>query len=101
MMPVNPLWTCGVCETVNQGGQVCAACGASMTRRSAAVTAVRARLAPVPPLPEPAPLPEPVRRAINREPVDEEEWPYEENTFRMVPVPGGCLFVSAPRRRIR
>jgi hypothetical protein len=97
-----PLWTCGVCETVNQGGTTCAACGAAMTKRSAATTAIRGRIAPVPPPPEPAtPLPQPVRRAINREPIDEDEWPYEENTFRMVPVPGGCLFISAPRRSPR
>ena len=97
-----PLWTCGVCETVNQGGTTCAACGASMTKRSAATTAIRGRIAPVPPPPEPAtPLPQPVRRAINREPIDEDEWPFEENTFRMVPMPGGCLFISTPRRRPR
>jgi anti-sigma factor RsiW len=98
---MNPVWMCGVCETVNHGGQTCAACGAAMTRRSAAMTAVRGRLAPVPPPEPPAPLPEPVRRAINREPVAEDEWPYEENSFRMIPVPGGCLFISAPRRRTR
>jgi hypothetical protein len=97
-----PLWTCGVCETVNQGGTTCAACGASMTRRSAATTAIRGRIAPVPPPPEPTtPLPQPVRRAINREPINEDEWPFEGNTFRMVPMPGGCLFISAPRRRPR
>jgi hypothetical protein len=96
-----PLWTCGVCETVNQGGNTCAACGASMSRRSAAATAVRGRIAPVPPPAQPSPLPQPVRRAINREPIDEDEWPYEENTFRMVPLPGGCLFISTPSRRVR
>jgi hypothetical protein len=31
-----------------------------------------------------------VRRAIKRDPIDEDAWPYEENTFRMVP----CLFIS-------
>lgn len=94
------LWQCAVCETVNEGSRSCTACGASMTRRSAAVTAVRSRLAPVPP-PPPAdtPLPEPVRRAINREPVDEAEWPYEANSFNLVPLPGGCLFTVMPRRR--
>jgi hypothetical protein len=96
-----PLWTCGVCETVNQGGITCAACGAAMTKRSAATTAIRGRIAPVPP-PEPArPLPQPVRRAINREPIDEDDWPYEKNAFRMVPIPGGCLFISTPRRHPR
>src|SRR5512144_1829023 len=92
-------WQCSVCEAVNSGGQTCAACGAAMTRRSAATTAVRGRIAPVPPLPEPAPLPEPVRRASKREAGDEEAWPDDDNDFRVIPVPGGCIFVSTPRRR--
>jgi hypothetical protein len=97
---MSTVWQCTVCETVNQGGRTCAACGAAMTRRSAVATSVRGKVAPVPPLPPwGTPPPEPVQRAINREPIDEAEWPYEENTFRMVPVPGGCVFVSAPRRR--
>ncbi len=97
---MNAIWKCGVCETVNQGGKVCAACGASLTRQSAAVTSVRGRLAPVPPPPPlSVPLPEPVRRAINREPVPEEDWPYEETSFNIVPLPGGCVFTATPRRR--
>jgi hypothetical protein len=95
------VWRCSVCETVNQGGRECAACGAVMTRRSAATTAVRGRVAPVTALPTPPPpLPPPVRRAINREPVVEEEWPYDDDlSFRMVPVPGGCIMVGTPRSR--
>lgn len=97
---MSALWTCGVCETVNQGGRTCAACGASLTRRSAALTSVRGRLAPVPPPPDPAaPLPEPVRRAINREPVPEEDWPYDKRSFDVVPLPGGCLITARPRHR--
>lgn len=93
------LWTCGVCETVNQDGKVCAACGAELTRRSAAVTSVRGRVAPVPPPPQPiAPLSEPVRRAINREPVADEDWPFEDSSFNVVPMPGGCIVTSTPRR---
>lgn len=95
---MNALWQCAVCETVNQGGRSCTACGAALTRRSAAATVVRSRLAPVPPPPPAAaPLPEPVRRAINREPIDEAEWPYDEASFDMVPLPGGCLFAVRPR----
>jgi hypothetical protein len=96
---VSALWRCAVCETVNDGGRSCSACGAPLTRRSAAATAIRGRIAPAPPPPPAEPLPEPVRRAINREPVDESEWPYERNSFTMVPLPGGCLVTSAPRRR--
>ena len=93
------LWQCAVCETVNQGGRSCTACGAALTKRSTLVTAARSRIAPVPPPPPPAPLPEPVRRAINREPIDEEHWPYEESDVSLTPVPGGCLFTVEPRRR--
>ncbi len=76
---MNGLWQCAVCETVNHGGRSCAACGAPLTRRSAAATALRSRVTrpPAPPAVA-APLPEPVRRAINREPIDEAEWLYEE-----------------------
>jgi hypothetical protein len=72
-----------------------------MTRRSAAATAVRGRVAPVPTLPDPhQPLPAPVQSAINREPVVEEEWPYDDElSFRMMPVPGGCVMVGTPRGR--
>jgi hypothetical protein len=91
-------WKCAVCETVNDGGRTCSACGAPLTRRSAAATAVRSRIAPAPPPPAPAPLPDPVRRAINREPVDESEWP-EETNWRVLPLPGGCIVTGTPRRR--
>jgi len=97
---VNAIWRCGVCETVNNGGRTCSACGADLTRRSTVATVARARLTPpVPPPPPPVPLPEPVQRAINREPiVEEEEWEeYEIEPF-MMPVPGGCLFNVGPRR---
>ncbi|MFC5949803.1 hypothetical protein ACFQH9_16140 [Pseudonocardia lutea] len=92
------LWQCAVCETINNGGQYCSACGAALTKRSAAVTAVRSRLTQAPPPPPVTPLPDPVRRAINREPVDEEDWPYDETSFRVLPLPGGCLFTAGPRR---
>ncbi len=94
---MSALWRCAVCETVNDGGRSCSACGAPLTRRSAAATAIRGRIAPAPPLPPSAPLPEPVRRAINREPIAEEDWPYETR-LTMVPMPGGCLVTNMPRR---
>ena len=98
---MNTPWRCSVCEAVNQGGDTCAACGAVMTRRSAAATAVRGRVAPVPMLPAPhEPLPPPVKRAVNREPVIEEEWPYDDElSFRMIPAPGCCIVVGTPRGR--
>lgn len=95
------VWRCAVCETVNTGGRTCGACGAVMTRGWQAVNAARARIAPLaPPLP-PEELPQPVQRAINREPVDDDEWPYDDQDFRMIPVPGGCIMVGSPRRRDR
>lgn len=95
------VWRCGVCEAVNHDGRECAACGAVMTRRSAAATAARARVLPSATVPDPyQPLPPPVERAISREPVVEEEWPYDDElSFHMVPVPGGCVMVGTPRRR--
>jgi hypothetical protein len=98
---MNTVWRCSVCEAVNQGGRECSACGAVMTRRSAATTAVRGRVAPVPMLPVPhGPLPSPVKRAVNREPVIEEEWPYDDElSFKVIPAPGCCIVVGTPRRR--
>ena len=95
---MSALWKCAVCEAVNQGGRYCSACGAPLTRSSAAATAIRGRITPAPPPPPVEPLPEPVRRAINREPVDEEEWPYDDSRFTMTPLPGGCLITARPRR---
>ena len=96
------VWRCAVCETVNAGGTSGAACGSVMTRRSQALNAARARVAPLPPPPPQTPqLPDPVQRAINREPIDDEEWAYEDQQLRMIPVPGGCIMVSTPRRRNR
>jgi hypothetical protein len=41
-----------------------------------------------------------VERAINREPVVEDEWPYDEElSYKMIPVPGGCVMVGTPRSR--
>jgi hypothetical protein len=92
-------WRCAVCENVNHGGRTCSACGATMTRRSTVVTAARARItSPVPPPAPPAPLAAPVERAINRDPVPEEDWAeYEESSVEMLPIPGGCLFNVGPR----
>lgn len=94
---MNALWQCATCETINHGDQICIACGAPLTRRSAAITAVRGRVTPRPAPPTAAPLPEPIRRAINREPLRDHEW--LEPRFTIVPLPGGCLFALRPRRR--
>ena len=101
---MSTIWRCAVCEAVNQGGRTCGVCGAALTRRSAVVTSARGRLAPAPPPTRTeTPLPEPVRRAINREPVEPEEWALFETEPRIdvLPLPGGCLFSVGPRRRRR
>lgn len=87
-------WWCGVCETVNTANRTCTACGANLTRRATVATNVRNRIAPMPPPPPVrAPLPDPVRRAINREPVHEPGWEEleEESGYTVMPIPGGCL----------
>jgi hypothetical protein len=56
---VTALWQCPVCETINYGSRSCTACGASLTRRSAAATALHSRLVPRPP-------PPPGRRTASR-----------------------------------
>ncbi len=100
---MNGIWRCGVCETVNNGGRTCAACGADLTRRSALATTVRTKITPVRPPPPPAipspPLAEPVRRAISREPVTEDEWEDYEVNSRLIPIPipGGCLMIRTGR----
>lgn len=96
---MNANWRCGVCETVNHGVRTCSACGAGLTRRSTVVTQTRALLSQSVPAPTRAPLPVPVRRAINREPLVEEEWEeYEADSLDVLPIPGGCLFSVGPRR---
>jgi hypothetical protein len=86
---MNAIWRCGVCETVNHWGRTCSACGGNLTRRSTVATVARATVTPSAQAPPPpAPVAEPVRRAINREPVAEEEWEEYENTVDVLPFPG-------------
>lgn len=95
-------WQCGVCETVNHGGATCSACGASLSLRSKVATSIQHRLTPAVSEPAvPVPLPDPVRRAINREPVPTEEWEEFMPTggYSVTPIPGGCLVALGPRRR--
>lgn len=93
-------WQCGVCESVNYEGRTCSACGANLTRRATVATSIRGRLTPPIPAPQTdVPLADPVRRAINREPVPEPEWEeFEmESGYYMTPVPGGCILNFGPR----
>ena len=99
------VWRCAVCEGVNHGGRTCATCGAALTRRSALATAARGRFeSPLAPPPTES-LPDPLRRAINREPIGEHELVHFETEprFDVVPLPGGCLVSVGPggRRRRR
>jgi hypothetical protein len=76
-------WRCAVCESVNQGGETCAACGAPFTETAALAT-------PTPPAPaRDIPVPQeherdvPVRELPVRQPDTEREIPsYEgENIY--------------------
>ena len=101
---MSSIWRCAVCEAVNQGGRSCSACGAPLTRRSAVVTSVRDGMTPSRRRPPPIakrPLSEPVRRAINREYLEPDEWEIVETAprFDVMPLPGGCLFSLRHRRR--
>jgi hypothetical protein len=82
-------WRCAVCEAVNEGGDTCAACGATVTR-----TVVQARPAEAPPVSEGTPAPEgtladhaateiPVRELPRRrlEPDRPDDGPYDVYDF--------------------
>lgn len=99
------VWRCRVCEGVNQGGRVCATCGAEVPRGEPVRAAVRTRL---PSTLEPAPSPVPptaTRNELREMPTPDELSrldPYEmynaENGFDITPLPGGCLFTFGPKR---
>lgn len=43
-------------------------------------------------------LPEPIRRAINGDPLDDADWDDHEPTINMMRLPGDCLFTARPCR---
>jgi hypothetical protein len=105
--PLGPIWRCRVCEGVNRGGRVCATCGAEVPVGEPLRAAVRTikpgstRPAAPPPVP-----PNPTRRDLRTYPIPEEIYPVDSDDrldfdtgFRVVPLPGGCLITSGPRRR--
>ena len=99
------VWRCRVCEAVNQGGRTCATCGTVVPLGEPVRAAVRTRLpADTPPAVKPVP-PTPRRRELRSLPPPEvmEISSFEDlgEDFEIVPVPGGCLITSTPRRRRR
>ena len=99
------MWRCRVCEGVNQGGRVCATCGAEVPYGEPLRAAVRTRL---PPKPTPAPPPVPPttsRRELRSTPSPEEMRRVEADSLStfdgldIVPLPGGCLVSFGPGRR--
>ena len=106
--PAAPMsvWRCRVCEGVNQGGRVCATCGAQVPPGEPLREAVRSRLpaaTTAPPAPPPVP-PTPRARELRRLPSPEEMSHAESEDlysgsgdWKMTPIPGGCLVSFVPR----
>lgn len=104
---MSALWRCRVCEAVNTGGRVCDTCGAVVPLGEPIRAAVRTRLpSDSPPPPKPVP-PTPRRRELPVLPppevreIDTFEHFAEEGGWEVVPIPGGCLVSSGPRRHRR
>ena len=103
---MSAVWRCPVCEAVNQGGRVCATCGAQVPPGEPLRAAVRSRLAPISAAPTPPPVPPTPRARELRElptpeemtQVDPEQLLSGSGNFRMIPLPGGCLVSFVPRR---
>jgi hypothetical protein len=107
---MSAVWRCRLCEGVNQGGRVCATCGAEVPHGEPLRKAVRTRIPPATrressPAPPPVP-PTPRRRDYRDLPTPDElrraETPdlfagFEDLDIR--PMPGGCLVTMAPRSR--
>ncbi len=100
------MWRCRVCEGVNQGGRVCATCGAEVPRGEPLRAAVRTRLPPKPTAVPPPVPPTTSRRDLRALPSPEEMGRIETDgrlsTFDgldIVPLPGGCLMSFGSGRR--
>jgi hypothetical protein len=104
MSSLTGIWRCRVCEGVNEGGRVCATCGAQVAPGEPLRAAVRTRLPSTLP-PAPAPVPPTVRRRELRSmPTPEDLRRIEpEGDFsafdgmKIVPLPGGCLILGGGR----
>jgi len=102
---MSAVWRCRVCEGVNQGGRICAACGAQVPHGEPLRAAVRTRLpSAVEPVPPPVP-PTPSRRELRQLPTpaelshaDPDDLFDASKSFRLIPLPGGCLVSLGPRR---
>jgi hypothetical protein len=97
------IWRCRVCEGVNQGGRVCATCGAEVPVGEPLRAAVRTRI-PTRTAPPTTPVPPTTRRRQLRSmpsPEDlksiEPEELFTRSDLRILPVPGGCMVSFAPK----
>jgi len=100
------IWRCRVCEGVNQGGRTCATCGAQVPATEPLRAAARTRIpkptrVAAPPAPVPPNTP---RRELRTMPTPEDMSrmdPFDllsgRGDFKIIPIPGGCLFAGAPR----
>lgn len=100
------IWRCRVCEGVNQGGRTCATCGAQVPASEPLRAAVRTRIPTATPAPAPtAPVPPTKpRRELREMPTPEDMSrmdPFDmfsgRGDFKIIPIPGGCLFAGVPR----
>ena len=115
---MSAVWRCRVCEGINQGGRVCATCGAVVPVGEPVRAAVRTRLpSATPPEVPPAVPPTPRRRDVRDLPPLEDLLltdtfdlfgPGPRGRISVAPMGGGCLgpglgclVPMAPRRRRR
>jgi hypothetical protein len=102
---MSAVWRCRICEGVNQGGRICATCGAQVPHGEPLRAAVRTRLpSALEPAPPPVP-PTPRRRDLRQLPspaemshIDPDDLFDTSKSFHVSPLPGGCLVSIAPRR---
>lgn len=100
------IWRCRVCEGVNQGGRTCTTCGAQVPVTEPLRAAARTHIptpttsrTPTPPVP-----PTPRRRDLRTMPtpddmsrMDTSDLLSGRGDFKIIPIPGGCLFTGVPR----
>ena len=102
---MSAVWRCRVCEAVNQGGRICATCGAVVPHGETLRAAVRTRLPsdvePAPPPVPPTPRPRELRQLPSPQELSHAEPDDLFDTskdFHVTPLPGGCLVSFSPRR---
>ena len=100
---MSAMWRCRVCEAVNRGGRTCTTCGAVVPVGEPVRAAIRTRL-PSQTAPDVRPVPPTTRRRELRSLPPPEAIRFEtfedvaDEGYEIIPIPGGCLVTSGPRR---